>query len=232
MCTVTYLPKPGASFILTSNRDELASRPAAEMPKIYTVHGQKVIFPKDPQSGGTWIGISFKGQTVCMLNGAYEKHISDPPYRKSRGLVALDLFKYKNIQAFVSQYGFTNIEPFTMIVTDGLALVELRWDGKNTSLKELEPKQPHVWSSASLYTKEEISKRATSFSKWFTEHEDSRVEDIRRFHHFGDGNLSENLMLEEEKRVTVSITSIIKEDSSIKLIYEDLVNENLYMQSF
>src|ERR1700747_27089 len=105
MCTVTYLPKTGASFILTSNRDELASRPAAELPKIHTVHGQKIIFPKDPVSGGTWIGISFKGQMVCLLNGAYEKHISDPPYRKSRGLVALDLFKYKNVQAFTSQYG-------------------------------------------------------------------------------------------------------------------------------
>jgi uncharacterized protein with NRDE domain len=233
MCIVTYLPKKGSSFILTFNRDEKTSRPTAEMPKMHSIHGQKVIFPKDPVSGGTWIGISFKGQTICLLNGAFEKHISDPPYRKSRGLVALDIFKYKNFQAFASQYEFTNIEPFTLIYADGISLQELRWDGKKINLKELDPKQAHIWSSVTLYSKEVISKRNVGFSKWLNEHKDYRVEDIRRFHSFRvDENISNDIIMKGEQKLTVSITSIVKENSSIKLTYEDLVNENLYMQSF
>jgi uncharacterized protein with NRDE domain len=226
MCTVTYLPKAGDSFIFTSNRDEKLSRPSAELPKVYTIHGKKLIFPKDPQSGGTWIASSFQGQTAAILNGAFEKHISDPPYRKSRGIVLLDLFKYKNIQAFVSQYGFTNIEPFTLVFTDGHMLCNLRWNGKDTFLKELNPKNPHIWSSASLFPEEDVARRNNLFTQWLTKHKDPRVEDIRQFHHF-----YEEKALPEDV-ATLSITSIVKENSSIKMTYEDLINESLYIQSF
>ena len=226
MCTVTYLPKKGDSFILTSNRDEKKYRLTAELPQIHSIHGQKLIFPKDPASSGTWIASSFQGLTACILNGAFERQLSDPPYRKSRGLVLLDLFKYKNIHAFFSQYGFTNIEPFTLLFADGLTLHELRWNGKDTFLKELNQKEPYIWSSVSLYSEEVILKRKQLFVQWLDEHKDPKLEDIRKFHRFFAENNSSGDM------ATLSITSIARESASIKMTYEDLINESLYIQSF
>jgi uncharacterized protein with NRDE domain len=226
MCTVTYLPKKGDSFILTSNRDEKKSRPVAELPKIYTIHGQKLFFPKDAAYGGTWIASSFQGYTACLLNGAFEKHLSDPPYRKSRGLVLLDLYKYKNIQAFIAQYGLTNIEPFTLLYADGNHLYELRWNGKNTFLKEMNPKEPHIWSSVSLYSEKIILKRNELFAAWLEGQKDPGLEEVRKFHRSLEESNSANDI------ATLSITSIAREGTSIKMTYEDLINESLYIQSF
>ncbi|HWZ21081.1 MAG TPA: NRDE family protein, partial [Cytophagaceae bacterium] len=86
MCTVTYLPKPNGEYILTSSRDEKIVRPAAAVPQCYTIGGKSIVFPKDPTAGGSWIAYAGE-KTVCLLNGGFKKHISNPPYKKSRGLV-------------------------------------------------------------------------------------------------------------------------------------------------
>ena len=41
-------------------------------PKTENFGGVKVLFPKDGEKGGTWIGVSNKKRTLCLLNGAFE----------------------------------------------------------------------------------------------------------------------------------------------------------------
>ena len=53
--------------------------------------GEKIIFPKDPKAGGTWYAIDEFGTILVLLNGADEKHKVQLPYRKSRGLIVLDI---------------------------------------------------------------------------------------------------------------------------------------------
>lgn len=60
MCTVTFLPFKNDNFILTSSRDVPFARKRAEFPQKYTEDGTELIYPKDGQAGGTWIGISDK----------------------------------------------------------------------------------------------------------------------------------------------------------------------------
>src|SRR5919199_3470936 len=114
MCVVTLLPLPGG-FVLTSNRDEHVSRPAAIPPQTYSIDGHSITFPKDPQGGGTWLA-TFGTITVCLLNGAFVNHVHQPPYRRSRGLVVLDYFDTADPRQFIDSYDFSGIEPFTMVI--------------------------------------------------------------------------------------------------------------------
>ena len=89
MCVLTFLPTINSGYILTNNRDEALARPKAIPPKKYNINGKQIYFPKDAQAGGTWIATS-DDLTVCLLNGASENHIHNPPYRQSRGQLILD----------------------------------------------------------------------------------------------------------------------------------------------
>jgi uncharacterized protein with NRDE domain len=153
LCTVTFLPT-ASGFILTSNRDESPVRAAITLPpQLYQLVTAPAYFPKDPQ-GGTWIAVSGEGRIHCLLNGAFERHAHQPPYRKSRGIVVLDSLEYDVAEQFASGYDFTDIEPFTLVMVNSSGLLqvqEFRWDGNQTYLKDLASGTPHIWSSATLY---------------------------------------------------------------------------------
>jgi uncharacterized protein with NRDE domain len=51
---------------------------------------KNVIYPKDPKAG-TWYVVDEKGTVLVLLNGANEKHVAGLNYRKSRGLIVLDI---------------------------------------------------------------------------------------------------------------------------------------------
>lgn len=153
MCTVTFVPQP-EGFILTSNRDEHISRSETKFPVSLRLGGEAVVFPQDPAANGTWIAMS-STRLVCLLNGGFLPHKRELPYRKSRGLMVLDRFKWDRFSSFVSEYNFDNIEPFMLVsVENGVLTPELKvlvWDGKNTHLDTLASNQSHIWSSSSLY---------------------------------------------------------------------------------
>ncbi len=99
MCTVTYIsPAPG-QFILTSNRDEAPSRGATRL-AVEERNGKKIIFPQDPAAGGTWIAAANNQRMVCLLNGAFEAHNRQTPYRLSRGIMVLESFTFPSATAF------------------------------------------------------------------------------------------------------------------------------------
>lgn len=231
MCTVTYLPLQDHGFILTSNRDESITRKTSLPPAKYNINGTTVFFPKDEEASGTWIATSPNNYTLCLLNGAFDRHDHNPPYKKSRGLVLLDIFLYKDIKEYTSNYDFSGIEPFTVIALcaqHGLELFEFRWDGNQTYLKRLSSDQPYIWSSATLYKKETIEQREEWFDEWLKKNSVYTSDEILFFHHFaGNGELDGNLIMNSKEKKTVSITSIVNESSSRTIIYEDLVNKVL-----
>ena len=145
MCTVTYVPlKEG--FCLTSNRDEKITREKAIPPKEYCINNKKVIFPKDPKAGGTWFSFDEKN-IIILLNGAKEKHLSKESYRKSRGLIVLDLISSNTILDTWKTLNLEDIEPFTIVFSNSIQLYQLQWDEKEKSTISLNPKEYHIWSS-------------------------------------------------------------------------------------
>lgn len=226
MCTVTFVPTTQNSFIFTSNRDERYDRTEVDFPSINELENEKVYFPKDCEAKGTWIASSSK-RLACLLNGAFEKHVRTPPYRLSRGVILLDSFKYSSVPAFIVNYDLSDIEPFTMIILEydvngQLELHQLKWDGKIPDYTFLPTDEAHIWSSPTLYTPEVVKEKEVLFQGWMKDKEPT-PELLKDFHKNGKtADPHNNVMLERPEVGTISITSIIKNDDSIQLVYDDL----------
>lgn len=231
MCTVSFLPLAGGNYILTSNRDERLERPAALSMERMRIAGRSVYFPKDPQAGGSWIATTGEDVTVCLLNGGWEPH-STPPghvYRKSRGVMVLEFFEFEDSATFLSEYDFDNIEPFTLVIVESvedgsMLLSEVRWDGKALSHNQADAKQPHIWSSVTLYPEPVRQQRSEWFALWQLSHSSFSQVDILQFHRFsGSGDPAQDLVMNAGDKRTVSICSIERSSGITKAVYEDLL---------
>lgn len=220
MCTVTYISKKNG-YILTSNRDEIASRGRTEFPVQANINGSNVYFPQDPKAGGTWIATSNSGKMVCLLNGAFVRHHHQPPYRLSRGKMVLDIFNFSNFQHFISEYDLDNIEPFTLILVEqhlnDISLQELRWDGEKKYNSLLNPEENHIWSSAPLYTPEVRKNREQLFANWIKQNGKSD-QSLLDFHkHGGTVNTGNRIFMERTfGPETVSTTQVISNSATIE----------------
>jgi hypothetical protein len=192
-----------------------------------------VVFPVDPLSGGSWIGVSNQHMTGCILNGAFEKHQRTPPYSRSRGLVLLDYFKIGGIEKFVDQCDLTGIEPFTLVVFEHHQLFEFRWNGDQKYLKELPINSPHFWNSRTLYDQKATNLRKTWFYNWLSEKPDPEIDDLINFHRYGgNGNTYDGLVINRDNKVqTLSITGIKKQPTTSILHHHDLIKNDVIKQA-
>lgn len=227
MCTVTFIPQAGG-FILTSNRDEDPNREMALPPELYDTDGGKLIFPKDPRGGGSWICTS-SSFTLCLLNGADRFHEKRGPYRHSRGLVVLNFYEYDGVEDFNNRYDLTDVEPFTLVVVDHQQSVlhQLRWNGISRELRRLNWNQAHIWSSFTLYPEEIIEQREQWFDDFLAKHSQGQ-EDVLNFHRFGGtGDIQHDLVMSRHGRVmTISITQITY-GSTHHIRYYDLRKDSM-----
>ncbi len=227
MCTVTFLPLGDRDFILTSNRDEQASRSPQRISRD-TINGVEMVFPRDSQAGGSWIAVSAKGWLACLLNGAFEKHAHQPPYRLSRGILLLESFDNSDPEQYFTHYRLDGIEPFTLLLIREGKIWECRWDGTTRYFRELSFSEPHIWSSATLYTPPVREKRKGWFRQWLMEHSVFTPESIYQLHlSGGEGDPFNDFVMNREGKVqTVSITQVIKKDSAIEMQYHDLLRSH------
>lgn len=227
MCTVTYLPLPNNNFILTSNRDETPLRKTIS-PKTYTENGVALTYPKDDLAGGTWIGISNKNRLVCLLNGAFKKHIRKSDYKMSRGIVVKNILSADNAVSYIDNFNFDDIEPFTIVLVDWnqqLETYEFVWDGQKKYLTKL-AQEPKIWSSSPLYTDEMKQLRNNWFDNWLKENEVFTQENILEFHKTETlGNAEISPKMKRPFIETVSITSIEKRGKNISMEYVDVLND-------
>jgi hypothetical protein len=209
MCTVTFIPVNDRYYI-TSSRDEKAARPKAIAPAVYADYKATLLYPRDAAANGTWIAMNQLGNAAVLLNGAFVKHDPEPPYRKSRGLVFLDIIASNEPMDWFAEINLYKIEPFTVVILQEGRLRECRWDGMKKHYQQLDRKQPHIWSSATLYPGDVISKREQWFTKWLADHPQPSQKDIFSFHQFaGDGDIHNDIMMNRNGHMlTVSITGI------------------------
>jgi len=222
MCTVTIVPVKAGIYI-TSNRDEKRIRKAALPPRTYKHKHSAITYPKDADAGGTWIAMKDNGDAAVLLNGGLKKHIAALPYRKSRGLIFLDVFEEAPVAAFKNIL-LDNIEPFTLVLFINGSLLECRWDGTKKYIKPLQAIVPHIWSSVTLYDDEVIRKREEWFAKWLTQNPAPAIEDVLSFHRFGgDGDERNDLRMNRDGIYnTVSITAIELTEDNNTMHYLDL----------
>ena len=180
MCTVSFVNANG-KIIITSNRDEKTLRPNAIEPKNYLINNKKIIFPKDKKAGGTWYAINENSTVLVLLNGADEKHILKESYRKSRGLIVLELISSESVLAVWNAIDLDTIEPFTLVLFENKKLYQLRWNEIEKSALELDTAQSHIWSSSTLYSKEIREKRANWFYNFLDTKPEVNAEELFNF---------------------------------------------------
>ncbi|AUC21122.1 MULTISPECIES: NRDE family protein [Polaribacter] len=226
MCTVSYLPLGNNDFILTSNRDETPLRNTIP-PQNYIENGVQLTYPKDELAGGTWIGLSDKSRLVCLLNGGFKIHTRKSSYKISRGIIVKNILSADDGVAYVNNYDFTEIEPFTLVLVDWknqLETYELVWDGNTKHFNKL-LQEPKIWSSSTLYTEEMKEMRQVWFSNWLLENDEFHQEKIVEFHQNENlGTLGTSPKMKREFVETVSVTSVKKEKSNVNITYLDVLN--------
>lgn len=233
MCTVSFV-KTADSIIITSNRDEKIIRPSAIPPKSYRVNNQNLIYPKDPKAGGTWFVTNEAGSVLVLLNGAQEKHQVQLPYRKSRGLIVLDVISASSPRASWDVIDLDQIEPFTLVLFQDEQLWQLRWNGSEKETISLNIDQPHVWSSSTLYPASVREERAQWFHQYMNEKQQVLANDMYQFHRYTHNDNQENGLVinRNDEMQTLSITQAFLQQNKVSVLHYDLITQEDFTTSF
>jgi len=233
MCTVSFVNVNG-KIIITSNRDEKIIRPNAIEPKNYLINNKNIIFPKDSKAGGTWYAIDEHSNILVLLNGADEKHILKDSYRKSRGLIVLELISSVSPLQEWKNIDLQNIEPFTIVLFENQKLYQLRWNEKEKETTALNTNQSHIWSSSTLYSKEIREKRANWFSTFLDTKPEVNEEELFNFHRYTETENKEHGLVINRNDIlkTLSITQTVIETNKVAIHYADLIAEKDFSNTF
>ncbi|HXC62875.1 MAG TPA: NRDE family protein, partial [bacterium] len=116
---------------------------------------RRVLYPVDPGSQGTWVGMSERGTSYGLLN----QHPEGWQRRRglqSRGrLVPLALAADTAIAGLerVASENLADTAPFLLVgVDEGQAPLSLRWDGRELE-RRLYPEGPGLWTSSAFEPK-------------------------------------------------------------------------------
>lgn len=227
MCTVTYYKGTNGIF-LTSNRDENIRRPDAAFIHQENLNGIKVMYPLDSLALGSWFGYRTDKSALVLLNGAFEKHVRLATYKRSRGLVLLDILKQPQFNLAWENASLDGVEPFSLVTYQHDQLFFKRWDGENKYSEELNSAQPHIWSSVTLYEEEIRNVR----KQWFADFLDSNphektADDLIQFHTTtGKDNSINGLVINRDNvMLTKNVTQIAMLEDHAKMVHWELLKQ-------
>jgi hypothetical protein len=226
MCTVSFVPVKGG-FILTSNRDELHSRPTLP-PLEYLMDGRTLTFPRDEQAGGSWIALDDGHRVACLLNGAQEPHRHNLPYSRSRGLLVQESLVYgQGLASFCDAVHLDGVEPFTLLLfgmAAGEGNYQLIWDGVRRSVRKLVIDSPQLWQSVTLYDADMRKERQAWFEQWLRP-EDARITDsLWAFHTNRHGtDPHKDIVMHRGDLKTVSVTQCRVLSGTSAMRYDDTI---------
>lgn len=232
MCTVSFVKHSGG-FSLTSNRDEVSTRPTV-YPKAYEENAQVLVYPKDEIAGGTWIATSEQNISVCLLNGAFEKHKRHLPYNRSRGQVLKERFCFETHQEFIDKLNLDNVEPFTLLMINhknlsNLDFKVLVWDKQQKHVFDIDTNSPQIWASSTLYDKVQREMRQEWFDT-FLKNEKPDSESLLKFHtgSYTDNKSEDILMQRNHNLKTVSVSQINILPDKKYFVYKDIEENKQY----
>ncbi|MEZ4800996.1 MAG: hypothetical protein R2809_14735 [Flavobacteriales bacterium] len=158
------------------------------------------------------------------MNGARDKHISKSYYRKSRGLILLELAASKDFEEDWKQIDLIDIEPFTIVTYRNGLLLRLIWDGEKRLDESLSLYEPQIWSSATLYSPDVAELRKS----WFNEFYQGRVlspKDLFDFHTKTKVEDPEiGLIINRDDKIrTNSVTQFVLSKNKFELSYLDIL---------
>ena len=152
MCTVSLVPLANGRRIVC-NRDERSSRPRALAPRVVPIGRRSAVFPIDPISGGTWIGVNDACLAFVLLNRALDERVGPVSFAQSRGTIIPPLLGHDRLFVATEQamaIDPTRFEPFRLIGLQDSAVVAITSNGQRLSRAVLRADHPLLFTSSSL----------------------------------------------------------------------------------
>ena len=183
MCTLTFIPGlPGGGYLLAVNRDESPQRATATPPAVQQFGKRQVIAPRDPDGGGTWIGVDDSGHCIAILNGDHPLPPRMLPTEVgglvSRGLLVHDLLEDPRFDSVRDELqrrhrlDALHHKPFKLVVVspgpgqgEGRAAHILRGDWNGSRLAFEETSGPRCVVSSSVETEGVTNYRRAAFEQ-------------------------------------------------------------------
>lgn len=120
MCTVTVVPHDRGVRLL-ANRDERRARLPGLPPRVHNLLGRRALFPRDPQGGGTWVGVNDAGLIVALLNARAGDSTETCAPKRSRGLIVLQLLRCGSVREAMATAAALEadlFEPFRVVMVN------------------------------------------------------------------------------------------------------------------
>jgi hypothetical protein len=227
MCTVTIVPH-GEGFRLACNRDEQLTRPPGLPPRRFGLGGIGAMFPTDPASGGTWIGVNDAGIAAALLNRTPINRPRLPRPKRSRGAIVPHALAASTVEGVVTALGTIDQDefaPFWLVIVRGRELL-IATGGQSplqTTTRSLT--RPFLLTSSSLDDAKARRLRAPLFATLVAGASDP-LRGQRGFHdHRWPGCPAFSVRMRRPDARTVSRSIVDVQDRIISLTYEPLALE-------
>ena len=129
----------------------------AHGPRVYRTGARQALWPVDPQSGGTWIGVNDSGLAMVLLN----RHQRDAPAwtpTHSRGVLIPRLLGEARLDTVVARVreelapsdGDVQFEPFTLVMIQRHDVATIDYCAGTMSMAQCRLGRPLLFTSSSL----------------------------------------------------------------------------------
>jgi uncharacterized protein with NRDE domain len=230
MCTVTIVPLDDG-FRLRFNRDERRDRPIARPPAMHMVEARRAVFPVDPTSEGTWIGVNDSGLVIALLNrneaARSANAARDPESRVSRGRIAPVLLACGSPEEALDRCTTLDVaafDPFRLMIVQKTIAVAVTSDGRELSHEVVSLSRPVMRTSSSLGDDLVEGPRRELFEMMLGQQPQSAwLRGQRRFHrHQWPSRRELSVLMERDDARTVSETVIDVRPRALELAYRPI----------
>jgi hypothetical protein len=224
MCTVTVVPLDDG-FRLRCNRDERRDRPTATSPVLQTLGRRLAVFPVDPTSQGTWVGVNDVGLAIALLNRSGDCARSlDPEPRVSRGRIIPALLACASLDEALERCA--TLDPgsfgrFRLLMIESTTVAIVTSDTRVLSRERVSLSQPVMQTSSSLGDDVVEGPRRKLFDRLFDQDQSAWLHAQRQFHHHQWRARPEiSVLMERADASTVSETVIDVRLQTIEVCYQ------------
>ncbi len=224
MCTLSVIPlteNPSALGIrLVVNRDESRLRPAAIPPAIETFGAHQAILPRDPQAGGTWIGVNDAGLAMVLLNATGAPAPARPITRGAIIPSLLDAVGRDEAIVRAEQINVGQFAPFRLVIVDRAMLAELAIDDGALRVHDRHAiDRPLMYTSSGLGDALVGAPRRELFAAMFAESAPWRETQDAFHRHRWPGREGVSVNLSRPEASTVSQTIVEITNDAVTMIY-------------
>ncbi len=212
MCTVTVVPLDDG-FRLRCNRDERRDRPTATSPVLHRLGRRLAVFPVDPTSQGTWVGVNDVGLTIALLNRSGDPSGSlEPEPRVSRGCIIPALLACGSLDEALERCATVDVESFgrfRLLIIESTTVAIVTSDSRVLARELVSLSRPVMETSSSLGDDLVEGPRRRLFKRLFDQDQSTWLRAQRQFHHHQWRTRPEiSVVMERADASTVSETVI------------------------